>query len=737
MKALLKQAEQAWKAIAHNLTLTHPELPNAASQIAQRIVLVTLCLTICENRGIVAPGQLQQISQQTDLYARLTQYWYSVGLSSFLIDPQQLHPDVADYLLRDLFSRFAQSVSGNTVPIQALGQLHEMFLDKEISPGARLPKVGRRKSAGAYYTPEAIAHYITQNTVGHLLNSCPEGEQTPLQILDPACGGGIFLLTAYQVLLEHKLDHQGTLTQAERSQILLNHLYGVDLDPQAVEVTQLSLLLKLLESLPHPDLSQLPDLSSNIQVGNAIIGEAPQPHKALQQEALYPLDWQTAFPQAMQSGGFEVVIGNPPYIDSETMTRSLPHCRHYCTTHYEAAAGNWDLFCVFIEKALQLCKPGGLSSLIVPNKLLSADYAAGARSLLQHHQLLSIRDYSRVSVFAVAVYPLVYVVQKATPSTGSTLRYEFMQSVKEVAYSHVVPQAIEFDPSSPNPLDSKQSFVRGSSPWLITLEPQQADLILRLQQFPALGAIAQVTGAATVAEAYAIQSLIQESQTPTPEDLCLVNSGTLDRYCLLWGKKRLRYLGASYLHPVIPAHLRQHLPRKREQQAIAPKIVVAGMTKQLECALDATGKVLAAKSTSIIQSAIDLRYLLGILNSKLIHFYFINSFASNSLSGGYLRVGPPQLKQIPIYWGNGQWGNGENGENGDDRPSQLIHLVEQMLLISAQQEFAKPSELQEFNNLINAIEQQIDQLVCKLYGLTTAEAEMVLAFPSRERSFVQ
>lgn len=732
MKALLKQAEQVWEAIAHNLTLTYPQLPNEVGQIAQRIVLVTLCLSICEDRGIVAPGQLQQISQQTNLYTRLTQYWYSVGLSNFSIDPQQLHLDIADHLLRDLFGRFAQFVScSDTIPIEALGQLHEMFLDKEISPGTKLPKVGRRKSVGAYYTPEAIAHYITQNTVGHLLNSCLESEQTPLRILDPACGGGIFLLTAYQVLL----DHKETLTQAERSQILLDHLYGVDLDPQAVEVTQLSLLLKLLESLPHPDLNQLPDLSHNIQVGNAIVGrDASQSHKALQQEALYPLDWQTAFPQAMQSGGFEVVIGNPPYIDSETMTRSLPHCRHYCTTHYEAAAGNWDLFCVFIEKALELCKPGGLSSLIVPNKLLSADYAAGARSLLQRNQLLSIRDYSRVSVFAVAVYPLVYVVQKSTPSPGSTLRYEFMQSVKEVAYSHVIPQAIELDLSDPNPLDSEQPFSRRNSPWLITAKPQQADLILRLQQFPALGAIAQVTGAATVAEAYAIQLLIQESQTPTPEDLCLINSGTLDRYCLLWGKKRLRYLGKSYLYPVIPAHLRQHLPCKREQQAIAPKIVVAGMTKQLECALDATGAFLAAKSTSIIQSAIDLRYLLGILNSKLIHFYFASSFASNSLSGGYLRVGPPQLKQIPIYWGNGQWGS---GENVDDRPSQLIHLVEQMLLISAQQEFAKPSELQKFNNPINAIEQQIDQLVCKLYGLTTAETEMVLAFASRERSFVQ
>ncbi|NJO76684.1 MAG: N-6 DNA methylase [Leptolyngbyaceae cyanobacterium RM1_406_9] len=726
MKTLLKQAERNWEAIAHNLLLNYPDLPNPVRQIAQRIILVTFCLAICEERKVVTPGQLQQISNQTNLYLRLTDYWCGVGLShasNFSIDPQQLNPTIADDLLRDLLSGLAQSVSqGEVIPIAALGQLHEMFLAKD-NPRAKGPNVSRRKAAGAYYTPGAIAHYMIQTTVGPLLKSCPKSHPTPLRILDPTCGGGIFLLTAYQFLLDHKKP----LTQTECSQILLNHLYGVDLDPQAVEVTRLSLLLKLLESLPQADLSQLPNLSHNIQVGNAIVGQgAPPSHEALQHEALHPLDWQSAFPKAMQTGGFEVVIGNPPYIDSETMTRWLPHCRHYCTTHYQAATGNWDIFCVFIERALQLCKPGGLSSLIVPNKLLSADYAAAARSLLYQNQLLSIRDYSRVSVFAVAVYPLVYVVQKKISSPDSTIRYELMQSVEEVAHSHLISQAMDLAQS-----DSKH-FNKGS-PWLIAIQPQQADLIVRMRQFPKLGAIAQVTGAATVAEAYAIQPLIQDSQTPTVADLQLVNSGTLDRYRFLWGKKRLRYLGASYLHPVIPAHLRQYLPRKREQQAIAPKILIAGMTRKLECALDSTGQILAAKSTSVIQSKIDLRYLLGILNSKLIHFYFTSSFASNSLSGGYLRVGPPQLKQIPICWED----EGKGKDRGD-RHNHLIHWVEQMLLlVSAQQKLAEPAELQEFHNQINAVNQQIDQLVCGLYGLTEAEIAMVLAFAPDEKVFAQ
>jgi hypothetical protein len=747
MNRALKQAEQAWEAIARDLS-QQSELPDQVSQIAQRVILVTLCLAIGEGLNIFPLGQLQHLSEQTNLHARLAQLWQSMGgFSHFWIDPFGADLTLDDALLRDLFRGLAQLTSGAAIPIETLGQVHELFLGD---------KLGARKLSGAYYTPGAIARYIVHNTVGHLLESGANRNQ-PLRILDPACGGGIFLLTAYQRLLEGK-----SLTQAARTQILLDCIHGVDIDPQAVEVTHLSLLLKLLESVPNPDLSQLPDLSRTIQLGNALIEQDVLPLNAAQ---LHPLDWQMAFPQVMQSGGFEVVIGNPPYIDSETMTRWLPQCRQYCTTHYQSAVGNWDLFCVFIERALQLCKTGGLSSLIVPNKLLSANYASGARSLLCHNRLLSIRDYSQVPVFGVAIYPLVYVVQKGSP-TDLPIRYELMQSVEEVARSHFVSQSTISEnintqntssqnidtqatssqnidtqnidtqtvSSHPNPQTTGVTQSASALPWLIAVQPQQADLVVRLRKFPLLGAIAQITGAATVAEAYAIQPLIQENSSPQADDLRLVNSGTLDRYCLLWGKKRLRYLGNSYLHPVIPAAMRQHLPKKREQQAIAQKILVAGMTKVLECALDSTGTVLAGKSTSVIRAAIDLRYLLGILNSKLISFYFTNSFASNSLQGGYLRIGPPQLQQIPICLENGseiskmsqEHQESEKSKQGGDRHSQLIHLVDQLLLGWSQQGMKQTKEPQALQTSLDGLEQHIDQLVCQLYGLTDAETEMVL-----------
>lgn len=651
----------------------------------------------------------------------------------------------------DWLNELAQSFSINSTQLQAIAQTLSQHKDELPVPVETLSQVyeglleksGTQKVGGAYYTPIPIVDCMLQDTVGRVLKKQPH-----LKILDPACGAGIFLIRAYQCLLDWQLHHyltqrndltrkassddlvwrnsQGSwqLTFAERQRILLSYIYGVDIDAQAVEITKLSLLLKLLEgrapSRLEPSQISLPDLSHNIQCGNALIGsdfyDEPLPKTSnplLQQlHPVRPFDWQTAFSEVMHTGGFDVVIGNPPYIDSEWMTTFLPGWRSYCTSHYRTATGNWDLFCVFIEKAMELCQPGGLTSLIVPNKLASASYAATARSILaQENCLLSLQDYSRTPVFAVAVYPLVYISQKSPPQLEKTISYE---------QRRLVDQKVVCDRTYSLPYS--QYWSDPQHPWLIS-SSSVFNLCDRLRKtFPPLSTTAQICGAATVAEAYEIQPLIQEGGDLARGDLRVVNSGTIDPYRMLWGEKRLRYLGNSYLRPIISADSIQHLPQKRQQQAQQAKLIIAGMTKKLEGVVDLSGTILAGKSTSIILSQTDLHYLLGLLNSKLLSFYFINVFGGNSLSGGYLRVGPPQLQHLPIR----AIANTDLSPDALDqkRGDRIIDLVKQMLLLSDRLATAQ-HEQQSLQQQIHTTDQEINSLVYKLYRLTPTEIEMV------------
>jgi hypothetical protein len=550
-------------------------------------------------------------------------------------------------------------------------------------------------------------------------------------LLDPACGSGAFLVAAYQYLLdwylqyyiatltcptidrakrpnfsEHPTLQQNAagawqLTQRERSRILLTHLHGVDLDAQAVTVTKLCLWLMLLEDVPHPP-EPLPRLDYNLYQGNALAHSNETANQTgLPSVAEGSFNWEIAFPEILQTGGFDLVLGNPPYVDSETMTAHLSQWRSYCGQHYRTAQGNWDLFCVFIEKAIELCREGGFTSLVVPNKLASAEYAHPARQLLsQENTLLRLRDYSQVPVFTTAsVYPLVYVAQKTPPQAGTTVCCEVMHDL------HQVQDVRSLSPSA-NP----------KFPWLLTATSTQASLLHRLQtRFPPLETIAQITGAATVEEAYQLQDLIQNNPTPAQTDLRLVNSGTIDRYFFLWGKKKLRYLGQTYLHPIVPTEQISKLPPKRYHQAKQPKIIVAGMTRSLECALDLKGDVLAGKSTTVIQvqnRAIDLRYLLGLLNSQLVNIYFSQWFSGNRLQGGYLRVGPPQVKQLPICI--------PNFSNPSEQQAyrQIIYHVDQLLYLKS-----SPLISSLHYHQIQAAEQAIDRLVCQLYRLTPNEVQ--------------
>lgn len=768
--SVLRLVESWQKAIGADFAQQYPEdSPNQSQRVVLHLITIVLGLYLCEERGLIASGQLQILREKDKPYQELLQLWQTLcrlgnpftrfGLPSELILSERLLREMIDSLY------VARPEHDVKLPLEILGQVYENILARSETPVSKLTVTPSRKTGGVYYTPQPIAQHMVKTTIDRAaaLPYLP-------QILDPACGGGAFLMEAFQYLLDRQrtwyLDTDPDRLRPDKAgqlqlrfadrQRLLRCVYGVDIDFNSVAITQLSLCLRLLE---NTDLSEgmystvFLDIRSNICWGNALVGLKPDLLNDPNGVELEKVEgqfssWQAAFPQIFAAGGFDLVIGNPPYVDAETMTTHLPHWRSYCAVHYQTATGNWDLFCVFIEKALQLCRPGGLTSLIVPNKLLSAHYASTARLLLcQTSQIISIRDYSHVPVFAALVYPLVYLAQKKigscsnclSSSTGAEpIQYEQMQTIDQVGQTY---------PLSLQALTAAQ-------PWLIGVSVQ-TELMQRLDLLPKLGELVQVTGAATVSEAYLLKALIRDDPNPNSADLRIVNSGTIDRYCWLWGSKPLRYLGQAYRYPVIAQVDFPRLPGKRLTQAKQPKIIVAGMSQRLECGLDPTGEILAGKSTSIVQirsaqtrptqiptaqiwqtqsepveMPLDLRYWLGILNSRLISFYFLSRFSGNRLQGGYVRVGPPQLRDLPVVIPN---------LNSDQKTKygQLLERVDCLQQLAAllslkrsaigqlSSEMQNHQELSQIQSEIQKNDTEIDAIVYELYQLSDKEVTAI------------
>jgi type I restriction-modification system DNA methylase subunit len=297
----LQEIERWRDLLARNMALRNPRLTRRELNFAvQRTIDRIIFLRICEDRGIEDYGKLMALQNGTQVYERLLKLCYQAddrynsGIFHFKTErehqeaPDTLTPalQIDDKVLKDVLKNLYYPDSPyefSVLPADILGQVYEQFLGKVIRLTAghqakveEKPEV--KKAGGVYYTPIYIVEYIVKNTVGKLLEDKTPKQAEKLHILDPACGSGSFLLGAYQYLLDWHRDvylnddpqkwakgrsprlyqndrGEWKLTIEERKRILLNNIYGVDIDAQAVEVTKLSLLLKVLEGEDEQTLS--------------------------------------------------------------------------------------------------------------------------------------------------------------------------------------------------------------------------------------------------------------------------------------------------------------------------------------------------------------------------------------------------------------------------------------------------------------------------------------------------
>ena len=434
-KEFLREIEDWRDTLARHLALRNSALTVQDINFAvQRTIDRLIFLRICEDRGVEIYGQLQALLKGEGVYQRLCALYsqaddrYNSGLFHFqkekgrAEEPDTLTPNllIDDKILKDIIRRLYYPDSPyefSVFPAEILGQVYEQFLGKVIrlteTHQAKIeakPEV--KKAGGVYYTPAYIVDYIVKQTVGALCEGKTPKQLAKLRFLDPACGSGSFLIGAYTYLLAYHCDwyadhdpikyrkeiYEGQsgewkLTTKEKKRILLNNIYGVDIDGQAVEVTKLSLLLKVLEGENGETLKRqlsfvgeraLPDLGNNIKCGNSLIGTDYFTNTLLPDEEewrrINPFDWNTEFPDIMKSGGFDAVIGNPPYVRQEILGSGF---KDYAKKQFETYGGTADLYVYFIEKGVGLLKIGGLFSFIVANKWQRANYGEPIRRLLK------------------------------------------------------------------------------------------------------------------------------------------------------------------------------------------------------------------------------------------------------------------------------------------------------------------------------------------------------------------
>ncbi|MEW6676140.1 MAG: N-6 DNA methylase [Nitrospirota bacterium] len=300
----------------------------------------------------------------------------------------------------------------DAIGVELLGNIYERYLGSTIRVTPRRVKVEEkpevRKAGGVYYTPKYIVDYIVKNTVGKIIEGKTLKQIEKIKILDPACGSGSFLLGAYQYLIDYHLKHyrehpkevhtlhlfpyykispeELSLPLREKAKILKNNIFGVDIDPQAVEITMMSLYLKVLEGerglLPKKQ-QLLPPLSNNIKCGNSLIGydildsslflSLRARSSAISDETIScinPFDWNsksTGFGEIMESGGFDIVIGNPPYVvlSKEGFDERVIQ---YLGQNFKEVTYQLDSYLLFMVQAARLSK--NLIGFIVPNAYL-------------------------------------------------------------------------------------------------------------------------------------------------------------------------------------------------------------------------------------------------------------------------------------------------------------------------------------------------------------------------------
>ncbi len=448
----------------------HTRDPEIISGAAQRILDRIVFLRLCEELGLEEYGSLNYMANHGDgfwpLFVERHEQRYRKLYDGLLFphreedDPTRIETHLRQWWLKGRV--FVHIVRGlyhpqpyrfDAVPLELLGGIYERFLGKRLRvTGNDVEdefKPEYQRTNGAVYTPSWVVRRVVSLTLGPLTRGADPETILGLRVLDPACGSASFLLGVYDYLEEAILDwaraypgdprREGLVLDDEEGlrisvqasrRIIEGCLYGVDIDPNAVQVARMSLALRHLRraagDLPEHPKDLLAGIGRNIRQGNSLVGPdiaglgiAPD-----RVTATMPFSWKDrlfGFGNVMTSGGFHAVVGNPPYIEVKRYRKWMPEMYRYLveTGRYVTVdQGKTDIAMPFMERGVSLLRPGGRLGFIIQNRFFKTQYGESTRRWLRKGKLLeAVEDFRDLQVFPNrTTYTTILVLQAQSPA---------------------------------------------------------------------------------------------------------------------------------------------------------------------------------------------------------------------------------------------------------------------------------------------------------------------------------
>ncbi|MGH9426948.1 MAG: Eco57I restriction-modification methylase domain-containing protein [Terriglobia bacterium] len=782
----------------NNSGLTARQLNEVVQRLLDRIVFVR----IAEDRRIVEKRQLADAVDEwkarggkfsifdwlRPLFEKINDDFNGeIFKPNELLEGVRVDSEVVARIIEELYppkSPYRFDVIG----VELLGSIYERYLGKTIRPTAKQVRVEDkpevRKAGGVYYTPKYIVDYIVKNTVGKVIEGKTPKQIEKMRILDPACGSGSFLIGAFQCLIdyharyltEHPKEAQGhplfpdlinsengepRLSVIRKAKILKNNLFGVDIDPQAVEITMMSLYLKALEGersqLP-PKQHLLPELKDNIICGNSLIGPDIYGQGTLfgdaDRDRINAFDWNSegaSFGRIMKDGGFDCVIANPPYIRIQTLREFSPIEADYLKRGYTTtSSGNFDIYVCFVEKGLSVLRDFGRLGFILPSKFFQTDYGKPLRELLTGKQAIeSVVDFSHLQVFdGPTTYTCLLFL---TRSPRQTVQYTRIEDAGKLFSLAGQPSTVPIAELS-------------SGPWVFAgrherriFEKMESDSV-RLIDLPSEISRGSSSGADDVfvvgRTGRSGMYMSRDGQTvrlepailrvplyatgfgryhfgPESEERIIFPYRVEGRSSSLIEEKDLK---REFPRAFEYLRARRHLLDERKQFAAwysysAPRNLSAHDTANLLVPLLAdrglfsefpSGQhrfcLMASGGFSIkLGKSVQLspKYLLGLLNSKLLFAYLKSK--SNVFRGGWITCTKQYVGPLPLRFAN------------KARHDKLVVLVDRMLELNKKKHSGKlaPSEVERLEREIAATDAEIEKVVYELYGITGNERKII------------